>query len=186
MSLFVILPTYNEAQNLPGVIEALFALPIKDLSIVVVDDSSPDGTGVLAEELAQNHPGQMVVLHRPEKLGLGSAYLLGFEYALSEGAQAIAQMDSDFSHPPEKLVEMLDALEHFDVVLGSRYTLGGGVDRNWPLWRKGLSAFGNFYARKDTGSACSGCDWRLSHLAAGNIGKYAARKSTLNRIRIPG
>jgi len=144
----VVLPTFNEAENLPRVVSALFALPIEPLSVIVVDDASPDGTGVLAEELSRQYPGRLSVQHRPAKLGLGSAYMLGFKCAFSIGAQAVVQMDSDFSHPPEKLVEMLAALPMSDVVIGSRYIPGGAVDRNWPLWRKGLSAFGNLYARK--------------------------------------
>jgi dolichol-phosphate mannosyltransferase len=145
--LSVVLPTYNEAPNLPGLVGALFALPIEPLSVIVVDDASPDGTGMLAEQLSRQYSGRISVQHRSAKLGLGSAYLLGFRCALSQGAQAVAQMDSDFSHPPEKLVEMLAALQNSDVVIGSRYVAGGGVDRNWPRWRKGLSAFGNHYAR---------------------------------------
>lgn len=145
--LCVVLPTYNEAPNLPGLVSALFDLSLENLSVIVVDDASPDGTGMLAEQLALRHPGQLTVLHRPGKLGLGSAYLEGFKRALAAGAQAIAQMDSDFSHPPEKLVEMLAALQDADLVIGSRYVAGGSVDHDWPLWRKSLSAFGNLYAR---------------------------------------
>jgi dolichol-phosphate mannosyltransferase len=89
----------------------------------------------------------MSVLHRPGKEGLGRAYLHGFRVALEAGAEAIGQMDSDFSHPPEKIPEMVAALAHYDLVTGSRYTKGGSVDRDWPRWRKGLSAFGNYYAR---------------------------------------
>lgn len=146
MKLTVVVPTYNEAENLPRLTEALFALPL-DLSLLIVDDNSPDGSGSLAEELSQQHPGRMSVLHRSGKLGLGTAYIQGFTWALEHGAQAIAQMDADFSHPPEKLVELASALEEVDAALGSRYIAGGGVDQRWPLWRKGLSAFGNLYAR---------------------------------------
>jgi dolichol-phosphate mannosyltransferase len=128
-------------------VSALFSLPIEDLCLLVVDDNSPDGTGELAERLILEHPGCMAVLHRPGKAGLGTAYIAGFQYALKEGATAIAQMDADFSHPPEKLVELVDALQSSDVALGSRYVAGGSVDERWPLWRKGLSAWGNFYAR---------------------------------------
>ena len=86
-------------------------------------------------------------MHRKGKLGLGTAYIQGFQKALSEGAEAIGQMDADFSHPPEKLIEMLQALEQCDAVIGSRYVSGGKLDESWPLWRKGLSSFGNIYAR---------------------------------------
>ena len=147
MQLTVIIPTYNEAENLPKLVSALFALPIDKLKILIVDDNSPDGTGQLAEELAHSNASRMDVLHRTGKLGLGSAYILGFRYALAAGAQAVGQMDADFSHPPEKLPAMLAALQSCDIAIGSRYVPGGSVDVNWPLWRKGLSAFANFYAR---------------------------------------
>lgn len=142
----VVIPTYNEAHNLPALVEAICKLP-HDFHLIIVDDNSPDGSGKLAEELAQAHPQRMTVLHRPAKLGLGSAYRLGFAHALQQGAQRIAQMDADFSHPPEKLCELVDALQSCDVAMGSRYVPGGAVDRQWPVWRKGLSAFGNWYAR---------------------------------------
>ncbi len=147
MKLTVVVPTYNEAENLDKLVSALFRLPIPDLSLLVVDDNSPDGTGELAETLAREHPGQFNVLHRQGKLGLGTAYLEGFRAALESGAEAIAQMDADFSHPPELLVTLLDMLNCCDVVMGSRYVPGGAVDQRWPVWRRGLSAFGNYYAR---------------------------------------
>ncbi len=147
MQLTVVVPTYNEAQNLPELARQLFSLPISDLRLLVVDDASPDGTGDLAEELKSRNPGRISVLHRKGKLGLGSAYIQGFRMALQEGAEAVAQMDADFSHAPEKLVEMARALESCDVVIGSRYVAGGSLDERWPLWRKGLSGFGNYYAR---------------------------------------
>jgi dolichol-phosphate mannosyltransferase len=120
---------------------------LQNLKLLVVDDNSPDGTGQIADDLAAQYPGRVSVMHRAGKLGLRTAYLDGFKKAISEGAQAVAQMDADFSHDPAKLVEMAAALEKADVALGSRYVPGGSVDRQWPLWRKGLSAFGNFYAR---------------------------------------
>lgn len=143
----VITPTYNEAENLPKLVQALFALPIEGLSVLVVDDNSPDGTGLVADQLAAEYSGRMAVLHRQQKLGLGQAYINGFQYALATPTQAIVQMDADLSHPPELLPRMLQALEQADIVLGSRYISGGSVDNHWPMWRKGLSAFGNFYAR---------------------------------------
>lgn len=146
MRIVVIVPTYNEAENLPDLVSALFSLPL-DLNVLVVDDNSPDGTGRIADELAQRFPDRLQVLHRSGKLGLRSAYLTGFQIALDTGAEAIAQMDADFSHDPLKLVEMASGLETCDVVLGSRYAQRGSVDENWPLWRKGLSAWGNFYSR---------------------------------------
>lgn len=147
MQLTVVIPTYNEAENLPRLVSALFQLPLPDLNILVVDDNSPDGTGEIACRLTEAHPGRVGVLQRPGKLGLGSAYLQGFDRALRDGAEALAQMDADFSHPPEKLIEMIGVLNSCDVALGSRYIPGGQLDERWPLWRRWLSAFGNFYAR---------------------------------------
>jgi dolichol-phosphate mannosyltransferase len=142
----VIIPTYNEAENLPNLISVLFSLPL-DLSVLIVDDNSPDGTGRIADELAVLHPTRVNVLHRPGKMGLRSAYLNGFQKVLNGDAQAVAQMDADFSHNPSALVGMAKLLESGDLVIGSRYVQGGSVDEHWPFWRKGLSAFGNYYAR---------------------------------------
>lgn len=147
MQITVIIPTYNEAENLPLLFSALLSLPLDELKILVVDDNSPDGTGQIAEQFAAQNPGRVSVLHRAGKFGLRTAYLEGFKLAIKDGAQAVAQMDADFSHDPAKLVEMAKALEDADVALGSRYVRGGSVDDAWPVWRKRLSAFGNFYAR---------------------------------------
>ncbi|RPI34839.1 MAG: polyprenol monophosphomannose synthase [Chloroflexota bacterium] len=147
----LIIPTYNEAENLPKLVSVLFNQPIPDLHVLVVDDNSADGTGEIARRLAEERPGKVSVLHRPGKMGLGSAYRQGFRLALDAGAQVVAQMDADFSHPPEKVVEILAALDSCDVAIGSRYVPGGSVDQNWPRWRKGLSSFGNFYARSILG-----------------------------------
>ena len=145
--LTIVIPTYNEAENLPGLISALFALPLPEVHILIVDDNSPDGTGEIADRLAQESDGKLSVIHRSGKLGFGSANIQGFRQAISNGAEAICQMDADFSHPPELLPVMVAGLAECDLLMGSRYISGGGVDRRWPLWRKGLSAFGNLYAR---------------------------------------
>ncbi len=150
MQITVVTPTYNEAENLPRLVSALFSLPL-DLRVLVVDDNSPDGTGRIADDLRDKFPGKLEVLHRPGKMGLRSAYLNGFQRVLNEGAQAVVQMDADFSHDPSALVEMSKQLRSYDVVLGSRYIQGGSVDERWSGWRKGLSAFGNFYARSILG-----------------------------------
>lgn len=146
MKITVVLPTYDEAENLPKLVSALFSLPL-DVSLLVVDDNSPDGTGRVAENLAKEHPGRMNIIHRAGKLGLRSAYLEGFAKAFETGADVVVQMDADFSHDPAVLVEMAHRIESCDVVIGSRYTKGGSLARNWPFWRKALSAFGNTYAR---------------------------------------
>lgn len=147
MQLTVVVPTYNEAENLPRLAQALFALPVPGLRLLVVDDDSPDGTGAIADGLVAQNPGRVQVLHRLGQRGFSQAYLAGFHKALQDGAQAVGQMDADLSHPPELLPVLLEALQTCDLALGSRYVPGGSVDRQWPAWRKGLSAFGNFYAR---------------------------------------
>ena len=146
MHIIVIIPTYNEAENLPKLVSALFALPL-DLNLLVVDDNSPDGTGRIADDLAAADPKRVRVMHRTGKLGLSSAYLQAFRTLFDEGVDAIGQMDADFSHDPAALVEMAKRIETCDLVLGSRYIPGGSTDVRWPIWRKALSAWGNFYAR---------------------------------------
>lgn len=146
-NIFIVIPTYNESENLPILAKELFALQIPRLQLLVVDDNSPDGTGALAESLSAEYDGRIHVLHRAGKMGLGTAYIQGFQTCLEAGADAIGQMDADFSHPTAKIPELLAALEHCDLALGSRYIPGGSLDENWPLWRKGLSTFGNIYAR---------------------------------------
>jgi dolichol-phosphate mannosyltransferase len=147
LNITIVLPTYNEAENLPILFEAIFSNNIPNLGLLIVDDNSPDGTGKVAEELAKKYPGKVSVRHRKEKAGLGSAYLYGFGEAIKSGADVIGQMDSDLSHPPEKLPAMIEKLQDYDIAIGSRYIPGGSVDKNWPIWRKGLSRCGNFYAK---------------------------------------
>ncbi len=144
-----IIPTYNEAENLPRLVAAYFALPVDGLRLVIVDDNSPDGTGQIADQLTAQFPGRLQVIHRAGKQGLGTAYVAGFKLCISQGAEAVGQMDADFSHPIEKIVDLVRTLEkgQCDTVIGSRYVRGGSVDVNWPIWRKGLSAWANFYAR---------------------------------------
>jgi dolichol-phosphate mannosyltransferase len=144
----VVVPTYNEAENLPLLVPRVLEQDAR-LEILVVDDDSPDATGKLADELAES-TGRVQVLHRPEKQGLGPAYRAGFHRALELGADFVIQMDADFSHPPEALGSMLAGIEHHDVVVGSRYVKGITVV-NWPIERILLSYYGNWYARKVTG-----------------------------------
>jgi dolichol-phosphate mannosyltransferase len=143
----IIIPTYNEAENLPRLVQAIFTQDIPGLKLLVVDDRSPDGSGEIADGLAREFPGRIEVLHRRGPRGLGRAYVFGFEHALRGDAEAIGQMDCDFSHPPEKLPELVAKLAECDLALGSRYIPGGSVDARWPVWRKGLSRWANFYAR---------------------------------------
>ncbi|MEU6588879.1 polyprenol monophosphomannose synthase [Streptomyces sp. NPDC046881] len=154
----VVMPTYNEAANLPGMAEAVLALPLDGLHLKIVDDSSPDGTGRIAEELAEryNRAGRrrMSVLHRTEKDGLGRAYTAGMSAALEEGAAYVVQMDADGSHPVEAVPRMLRAARDSGagLVVGSRYVEGGSLDERWGAHRVLLSRFANRYARAVLGT----------------------------------
>lgn len=139
----VVIPTYNEAENLPGIVAELHALAVPGLSVLVVDDNSPDGTGQVADCLADRLPGVVHVLHRPGKEGLGRAYVEGFLRALADGADYIIQMDADFSHPSECIPTMLGMMREYDVVVGSRYVSGGQLDERWSWWRRFLSWWAN-------------------------------------------
>jgi glycosyltransferase involved in cell wall biosynthesis len=140
----VLIPTYDEAANLPSVLSRLRAtVPTADL--LVIDDNSPDGTGELADRFAASDPA-IRVLHRPGKQGLGAAYLAGFGQGLAEGYSALVQLDADGSHQPEQLPDLLAALRGADLVIGSRWIAGGSV-RNWPRSRQALSRGGNRYVR---------------------------------------
>jgi len=140
----VVVPTYNEAENLERVLERLFSA-VPETDVLVVDDSSPDGTGRIADELAESDH-RIGVVHRHEKAGLGAAYLHGFSAALELGYEVIGEMDADGSHQPEELPELMAALEGADLVIGSRWVPGGRV-MNWSRFRTGLSVGGNLYAR---------------------------------------
>lgn len=146
----VIIPTYNEAENLPLIVPAVLEQD-PDLEVLVVDDNSPDGTGKLADELSEQ-TGRVHVLHRANKQGLGAAYRAGLADALERGADVVIQMDADFSHPPDKIPEMLEGIKDHDLVTGSRYVNGITVV-NWPIERILISYFGNVYARTITGLA---------------------------------
>jgi dolichol-phosphate mannosyltransferase len=141
---WVVLPTYNEIQNLPQIAPAILdALP--GATLLIVDDSSPDGTGELADSLAADNP-RYRALHRKAKQGLGKAYVAGFGAALENGAARIVQMDADWSHDPTYLPALVDGLAASDIVIGSRYVKGGGVV-NWGLMRKAISRGGSTFAR---------------------------------------
>ncbi|GAC1343502.1 MAG: hypothetical protein NVSMB23_17420 [Myxococcales bacterium] len=144
----VVLPTYNERENLEAIVPAILAAA-PELDVLVVDDNSPDGTGGLADALAAGEP-RVRVLHRPRKEGLGRAYLHGFSVALEAGYGRILEMDADFSHAPDRLPALLAAARDADVVLGSRYVEGGGTV-NWGVGRKVLSRGGSLYARSILG-----------------------------------
>jgi dolichol-phosphate mannosyltransferase len=145
--LTIVVPTFNEADNLPLLVTALWDLPELNISILVVDDDSPDGTGEIADQIARDNPVRFEVLHRKGKQGLGTAYITGFKHALATGAPAIGQMDADFSHSPDYIPDFMKLLPECDAVLGSRYISGGRLDERWGAGRVLLSWFGNFYAR---------------------------------------
>lgn len=149
----IVIPTYNEIQNLKGLTDSIFQVVdskshlynIKEVKVLIVDDNSPDGTGKLADELAQKNP-RIEVLHRPQKNGLGKAYIAGFAWGLDHGYEAILEMDADFSHNPNYLPEFWRLLTDYDVVVGSRYVEGGGI-KNWGASRKFISRGGSIYAK---------------------------------------
>lgn len=150
----VVIPTYNEAANLPNALCALMALPLSGLKVLIADDNSPDGTGKIADELAEKYGSNKVIpLHRTGPKGLGRAYIEGFDHALNSGAEFVVQMDADLSHPPEAIPGMLGVLlsTKADVVVGSRYVTGGQLDSSWGKRRRALSAWANFYVRTVTG-----------------------------------
>ena len=149
MKALVIIPTYNERENLPELLRRIFAEALP-LEVLIIDDNSPDGTGAVADQLAASNPC-VHVMHRPAKMGLGSAYVAGFRYALERQYTAVFEMDADFSHDPAHLKDFLKAIADADLVLGSRY-LGGKVTVvNWPMGRLVLSYCANIYARRITG-----------------------------------
>ena len=145
----VIVPTYNERENIAKLIETVLAQDAR-LDLLVVDDGSPDGTGALVDAIREREP-RLNVLHRPSKMGLGTAYLAGFRWALDAGYAYIFEMDADFSHDPGHLPAFLEAIEGADLVLGSRYRHGKVTVVNWPIARLMLSYSANMYARAVTG-----------------------------------
>ena len=147
----IVMPTYNERGCLAPMIEALRGLNMPGLSVLVVDDNSPDGTGLLADQIVQRDPEFVSVMHRPGKLGLGTAYKAGFRWALDHGAQRVMEMDADFSHPVSAVPRMVEMAERCDFVLGSRFTGGASVGERWGAGRRLLSWGGNAYSGWLTG-----------------------------------
>ncbi|MCC6486537.1 MAG: polyprenol monophosphomannose synthase [Candidatus Hydrogenedentes bacterium] len=157
MTVVVVIPTYNERDNLDPILDAVLrALP--EACVLVVDDASPDGTGQLADAWVERMPERVSVLHRPEKKGLGAAYVAAYQHVLARWpeAQFVFQMDADFSHDPVYLRPMLEAAQGAGLVIGSRYTRGGRVE-NWPFQRLLLSRMGTWYARLATGLPVTDC-----------------------------
>jgi glycosyltransferase involved in cell wall biosynthesis len=167
----VIVPTFNERENLPVLAAALMKYP--EVSMLVVDDRSPDGTGALADGLARDYPGRIQVMHRTARPGLGRSYIDGIRSVLDRPVDVICQMDSDLSHDPQHLRDLIAASEHADVVIGSRYVPGGAIV-NWPLRRKLLSRFANAYIRL------------VTRLTARGSCVAAAGSVRLERLFVPG
>lgn len=147
----IVVPTYNEAENLPLLAERIFSLGVPDMRIIVVDDNSPDGTADLARALGEQYDNRLDLIERSAKSGLGTAYKIGFKHAIEQHANYVIQMDADLSHAPEYIPEFLRELERADVVVGSRYTEGGGVDKEWRFRRHLLSALANYGIRAVVG-----------------------------------
>jgi dolichol-phosphate mannosyltransferase len=164
----VIVPTYNERENLPVLVEAL--MQYANVRVMVVDDQSPDGTGALADDLARTYPGRVEVMHRTGVRGLGRSYIDGIAKAIHQDVELICQMDADLSHDPRHLPAMMAAAAHADVVIGSRYIPGGAI-QNWPRRRQILSRLANIYIRQITRLSPRDCTsgyrcWRRTALAA--------------------
>lgn len=154
MNISVVIATYNERENIRSLVPKVLSLR-EDIKVLIVDDSSPDGTGKIAEELAEK-TGRVKVIHRDKKRGLGSALRIGLEKTLGDGADLVATMDADHSHAPEHILQMIELSTNYDIIVGSRYVEGGGVV-NWGLQRVILSKTANFYARTVSGLKVKDC-----------------------------
>jgi dolichol-phosphate mannosyltransferase len=163
----VVVPTFNERDNLPILVKALMAHP--NVSMMIVDDASPDGTGDLADDIARQHPGRIEVMHRTARPGLGRSYIDGIKKGLQQRFDVICQMDADLSHDPRHLPALVAGVDRADIVIGSRYVEGGDIV-NWPLRRRLLSRFANYYIRTVTRLNARDCTsgyrcWRRDALA---------------------
>ncbi|HOT97871.1 MAG TPA: polyprenol monophosphomannose synthase [bacterium] len=155
MKSLVIIPTYNEKQNIEAIIQAILAQEIPGIEILIVDDGSPDGTGALVAAMMEREP-RLHLLSRERKMGLGTAYVAGFRFALAHDFDRVIEMDADFSHDPRDLKRLLEASDEADIVIGSRYITGVNVV-NWPLRRLLLSMFASYYTRIITGLPLRDC-----------------------------
>ena len=172
----VIVPTFNERDNLPLLVDALMKYP--DVNVLVVDDASPDGTGEVADTLARRHAGRIAVLHRTDRPGLGRSYIAGIRWAIARPVDVICQMDADLSHDPRHLPDLIAATSHADVALGSRYIPSGGIV-NWPMRRRFLSRFANTYVRVITRMPTHDCTsgyrcWRRAMLASLPLDRFTS------------
>ena len=172
----VIIPTYNERENIPPLVEAL--MQHDGVRVLVVDDQSPDGTGEAADAVAAQHRGRVDVLHRTSLRGFGRSYIDGIKLAIREPIDLICQMDADFSHDPARLPDLVAASQRADVVIGSRYVQGGAIV-NWPARRRLLSRFANVYVRALTGLSARDCTsgyrcWRRDALATLPLDRFVS------------
>ena len=147
----VIIPTYNEAGNIPVLVRNIFDQSIENLNLLIIDDSSPDGTSKIVNQLSKEYPGKIELIQRKKKSGLGSAYKLGYKKLISSDADIVVQMDADLSHSPKYIPQFLKQLDNTDIVIGSRYIEGGKVDKNWNPLRKMISKLGVMSIRIVTG-----------------------------------
>ncbi len=179
MKNFIVIPTYNEKENISPLVKEIFLL-LPDINIIVVDDNSPDGTAATVEDLMTEY-ANLSILKRPEKNGLGRAYIDGFKKLLvRDDIENVITMDSDFSHNPEYLPQMLEEIKNYDLVIGSRYIKGGGIT-NWESWRRFLSKGGNFYVRMLLGRKIY--DWSSGFNC---IRMSALKKINLDKIKFYG
>lgn len=182
----VIIPTYNEKENIENIINAVFALPVM-FDVLIIDDNSPDGTAAIVERMQKQWDGRLHLLKRSGKLGLGTAYIMGFKWCLNAGYEFIIEMDADFSHPPKKLLELRQAcLDGADVAIGSRYVSGVNVV-NWPMGRVIMSYYASAYVRIVTGmnvrdTTAGFVCYRRNVLEAIDLAKSASR-ATRSRLR---
>jgi dolichol-phosphate mannosyltransferase len=172
----VIIPTYNERDNIPTLVECL--LEHDGVSVMVVDDASPDGTGAVADEIARRYPGRVEVVHRTANRGFGRSYIDGIGRAIAMPVDVICQMDADLSHDPARLPALIEATRRADVVIGSRYVEGGAI-QNWPRRRRLLSLFANKYVRAITRLRARDCTsgfrcWRRDALAALPLDRFVS------------
>ena len=147
----VIIPTYNEAENLSILVRKIFDQSIENLNLLIIDDSSPDGTAEIVNQLSKEFPGKIELVQRKKKLGLGSAYKLGYRKSIEAGSDIVVQMDGDLSHSPRYIPDFLQQLHGSDIVVGSRYIEGGEIDKNWNPLRKIISKLGVISIRLVTG-----------------------------------
>lgn len=155
MKIIIVIPTFNEAENIENLLDTIFGLGIENLYVVVIDDNSPDGTAKIVKSEIENNP-RIHLIERASKMGLGTAYVRGFKYAINNGFDYIMEMDADFSHDPKEILNFLKQIKTADLVIGSRYSVGVNVI-NWPLSRLLLSYGANMYTRIITGLPIKDC-----------------------------